>query len=59
VGKSLAESDIRAKFGVTVVCIKPAGAGFTYATPETRMQAEDILVVAGSVEDVRAFASTR
>lgn len=59
VGKTLAESDIRVKFGVTVVCIKPAGAGFTYATPETRMHAEDILVVAGSVDDVRAFASTR
>lgn len=56
-GKTLLESNIRAKFGVTVVCVKPAGGSFTYATPETLLGAHDLLVVAGTVEDAERFTS--
>lgn len=57
VGKTLAEADIRGRYGVTIVCIKPSGSGFTYATPDTRMEAGDILVVAGDVAQTESFAS--
>jgi trk system potassium uptake protein TrkA len=57
VGKTLAEAGIRAKYGVTVVCIKPAGQAFTYATPETVMAAGDILLVAGEKRHAEDFAN--
>jgi trk system potassium uptake protein len=56
VGRPLSESRVRARFGVTVVCIKPAGRSFTYATPETVVSALDVLVIAGEVDAVEAFA---
>ena len=56
VGRPLSESQVRARFGVTVVCIKPAGRRFTYATPETVPGPLDILVVAGETDKVEAFA---
>lgn len=59
IGKTLAEADIRNRYGVTIVCVKPNGEGFTYATPETCMAEGDILVVAGDVERAEAFAALR
>jgi len=55
-GRSLQEVGVRARFGVTVVCFKPAGGAFTYATPETVMEPGDVLVVAGPTEAAEAFA---
>lgn len=57
VGMSLATAGIRATYGVTVVCIKPEGEPFTYATPETVIQADDILLVAGEKRQAEAFAN--
>ena len=57
VGKTLGEAGIRAKYGVTVVCIKPEGQPFTYATPDTVMEAEDILLVAGEKRHAENFAN--
>ena len=45
-----------AGYGITVVCIKPAGGTFTYATPDTVVQEGDILVVAGETARAEAFA---
>ncbi len=59
VGLTLRDSHIREKYGVTIVCIKPEGSGFTYATPETEIQAGDILVIAGDVAGTEQFASLR
>lgn len=56
-GKSIAAADVRNRFGVTIVCIKPAGGAFTYATPDTVMGDGDILVLAGAVESTEAFAA--
>lgn len=56
VGRPLGESGVRARYGVTVVCIKPAGRAFTYATPETVPGPLDLLVVAGDAEAVESFA---
>jgi trk system potassium uptake protein len=57
IGKTLAEADIRGRYGVTIVCVKPHGSGFTYATPDTRMAEGDILVVAGDVAQTESFSS--
>jgi trk system potassium uptake protein TrkA len=55
VGKTLAEAEVRKRYGITVVCIKPEGGSFTYATPETVVNAGDILVVAGETKRAEAF----
>jgi trk system potassium uptake protein len=56
VGRSLADSQVRSRHGVTVVCIKPAGGSFTYATPETVPGPDDLLVVAGETGKVEGFS---
>ena len=55
VGKTLADAEVRKRYGVTVVCIKPAGGSFTYATPETVVQEGDVLVVAGEKRPAEGF----
>ena len=55
VGKSLADAEVRRRYGITVVCIKPEGGSFTYATPETIVNEGDILVVAGETKRAEAF----
>ncbi|MEW6153573.1 MAG: TrkA family potassium uptake protein [Actinomycetota bacterium] len=56
VGPTLAELEIRARHGVTVVCVKQPGEGFTYATPDTRFQEGSVLVVAGPSRRASEFA---
>lgn len=55
-GRTLAELELRARYGVTVVCVKPGDAGFTYATPDTVLDEGDVLVVAGPSDACEAFA---
>jgi len=55
-GQTLGESDVRAKYGITVVCVKPAGESFTYATADTIVDRDDILLVAGAKHEAEAFA---
>jgi trk system potassium uptake protein len=55
-GRTLAESGIREKFNVTVVCVKPAGGRYTYATVDTTLCAGDLLVIAGETTAAEAFA---
>lgn len=57
-GRTLADAQVRAKFNVTVVCIKPVGEGFTYATPDTVLGAGDMVLVAGDKDSVKLFAET-
>lgn len=56
VGRSLREAGIRARYGVTVVCIKPPGESFTYATPDTVPGNGAVLVVAGPSKKAEQFA---
>jgi trk system potassium uptake protein TrkA len=56
VGRTLADSGVREKHNVTVVCVKPADGSFTYATPDTVLDAGDLLVVAGETAAAEAFA---
>lgn len=57
IGFTLSQSDLRKKYGVTVVGVKPPGENFTYAVPETRVHSDDLLIVSGHVELVERFAS--
>jgi trk system potassium uptake protein TrkA len=57
VGRSLTELSFRSRYGVTVVCIKPAGSVFTYATPDTVIGEGDTLLVAGESRRAEAFAN--
>ncbi|MDA3649343.1 TrkA family potassium uptake protein [Saccharopolyspora indica] len=55
-GRPLGDTRVRSKYGVTVVAIKQPGQAFTYATAETVVHEGDILVVAGSSDQVERFA---
>lgn len=47
---------MRARHGVTVVCVKPAGESFTYATPDSVLDSGAMLLLAGEKDAVEAFA---
>lgn len=55
-GKPLGQTKLRIRYGVTVVGIKRPGEAFTYATSDTVVHPDDVLVVAGRREDVERFA---
>lgn len=55
--KSLAESSVRARFGVTVVGVKRAREDFQHATPTTVILPGDLLIVSGPTKMVEKFAS--
>ena len=57
VGRTLGESEVRRKYGITVVCIKTEGHPFTYATADTMIRENDVLVVAGETKQAEAFAA--
>ncbi len=59
VGKTLAEAEVRRRYGITVVCVKPEGGTFTYATPDTVVKEGDILVVAGETRRAESFSELR
>ena len=55
-GKTLAELEVRARYDVTVVAVKPNEEGFTYATADTCLEEGDVLVVAGASDACERFA---
>ncbi len=55
-GIPLSESQVRHRFGVTVVGVKSPGADFTYATPETIVSNHDLIIVSGHSNDIEKFA---
>jgi trk system potassium uptake protein len=57
-GKKLGNTDLRANYKVTVVCIKPEGQSFTYAESATVLGEHDLIVVAGHRGDIERFADT-
>lgn len=56
-GKSLGESNVPTKYGITVVGVKRAGLDFIYAQPSTVVEPRDDLVVAGATLKVEAFCA--
>lgn len=55
-GRTLGDAGIRDRFDVTVVCVKPPGGSFTYATTATVLEPDGLLLVAGSAAAADAFA---
>jgi trk system potassium uptake protein len=53
----LSESQVRRKFGVTVVGVKPVGSDFTYATPDTVISSHDLIIVSGSSRSIEKFSA--
>ncbi len=58
VGRTLRETRVRQRYGITVVSVKRVGASFTYATQETVLHQGDLIVVAGRTDDVEKFAES-
>ena len=56
-GFTLAESQVRAKYGVTVVGVKSPNQDFTYAVPSTKISPHDLLIVSGQTRLIERFAA--
>ena len=57
VGRTLADAALRTHYGITVVGVKMAGEDFVYARPETVVDDEAMLIVAGRTNLVEHFAA--
>ena len=56
-GKTLAESNVRTKYGITVVGVKSPGKEFTYATAETPISDHDVIIASGKTRALDKFAA--
>ncbi|GAA0944620.1 TrkA family potassium uptake protein [Nonomuraea longicatena] len=56
VGVPLGRSSLRRKYGVTIVAVKSRGEEFTYATAETELTYDDVVLVSGATEAVERFS---
>lgn len=55
-GKQLRRTSVRTHHRVTVVAVKHRGTEFTYATPDTVLQRDDIIIVSGTLRDIEKFS---
>ncbi|MCX7039685.1 MAG: TrkA family potassium uptake protein, partial [Spirochaetes bacterium] len=59
VGKSLIEANLRQEHHLNVVALRKDATGdYTYFLPDYRLQADDLLLVAGKEDDITDFAQT-
>ncbi|WP_229661747.1 potassium channel family protein [Phycicoccus endophyticus] len=56
-GKTLGEAGVRSRWGVTIVGVKNRGQDFTYAVPETVVEAGDVVIVSGDRAKVERFSN--
>ena len=56
-GFTLAQSKVRERYGVTVVGVKSPGIDFVYATPDTRLSSNDLIIVSGHADLLERFAA--
>lgn len=56
-GHTIAETRARQRFGVTILGVKSPGEPFEYATPATRIRAQDTIIVSGDSESLESFAA--
>jgi trk system potassium uptake protein TrkA len=57
IGFTLGQSQIRSKYGVTVIGVKAPGEGFFPAVPETKVTAQHTLIVSGPGELIEKLAA--
>jgi len=55
-GFTLAQSQVRTRYGVTILGVKSPGRDFTFAIAQTRVLADDVLIVAGHADLLERFA---
>ncbi len=55
-GFTLGQSQVRTRYGVTVLGVKSPGREFVFATPETRILANDIIIVSGHSDLLERFS---
>jgi len=56
-GMSLADAQVRKKYGITVVGVKSPGKEFTYATAETVVSNHDLIIASGHTRDLERFSA--
>jgi trk system potassium uptake protein TrkA len=56
-GKTLAQSALRTRHGITVVGVKRPREDFTYAKPDTVVVEGDLLIISGPTDKVERFAA--
>lgn len=56
-GFTVGESNIRTKYGLTVIGVKSPGQPFEYATEDTRIDSDDVIIVSGDSELLDRFAT--
>ncbi|WP_371152825.1 TrkA family potassium uptake protein [Buchananella felis] len=56
-GFTLAQSQIRTKYGVTVLGVMSPGEPFEYASKDTMIQPNDVIIVSGDASLLEAFAA--
>ena len=56
IGQPLSKTEVRKRFGVTIVAIKNGRANFTYATPETVVNRGDVIIASGKTNQVEHFS---
>lgn len=58
VGRSLGEIEIRRKYGVTIVSVKPPHGQFQHATVDTVLERGEMMLVAGTPEDLERLTGS-
>ncbi|MEO6534254.1 MAG: TrkA family potassium uptake protein [Pseudolysinimonas sp.] len=56
VGVTLGAAQVRKKYGITVLGVKAPGSEFTYATAETVVSSDDVIIASGKTADLEALA---
>jgi trk system potassium uptake protein len=56
-GLSLGQTNLRAKYGISVIGIKPMGAEFSYTNADTILSSGEVIIVSGTTTDVERFAA--
>lgn len=59
VGISLGKTNMRREYGVTIIAVKPYALTWTYATAETILTDDDVILIAGPAERAEAFSQLR
>ena len=57
VGVTLEMSNVRQKYGVTVVGIKRVDQDFVYAVPDTWVLPDDVLIISWTIENIERFSA--
>lgn len=55
-GRRLGDTGVRTRYGVTIVAVHRRGEGFSYATADTVVEADDMILVAGRTKLAERFS---